>query len=119
MSAHYETLARDIRIMYAHRFMAVVPGYLIADIMYVRLASGSLAYEAFVTNAYARRIVGWAASTRQHTKDLPLLALDQLCFVMSSCAVSSLFLCSVNKTSPLQYHQHQAISITPKTNTTT
>ena len=32
---------------------------------------------AFVTDAYARRIVGWAVGTSQHTRTLPLVALDQ------------------------------------------
>jgi transposase InsO family protein len=49
----------------------------VADITYVRLASGSFAYVAFVTDAYARRIVGWAVSASQHTRALPLVALDQ------------------------------------------
>ena len=41
------------------------------------LASGSFAYVAFVTDAYARRIVGWAVAASQHTRTLPLVALDQ------------------------------------------
>ncbi|KFJ00878.1 transposase subunit B, partial [Bifidobacterium subtile] len=49
----------------------------VADITYVRLASGSFAYVAFVTDAYARRIVGWAVSSSQRTRALPLVALDQ------------------------------------------
>ncbi len=32
---------------------------------------------AFVTDAYAGRIVGWAVSTSQRTRQLPLIALDQ------------------------------------------
>lgn len=60
------------------RFTADAPGRLhVADITYVRLASGSFAYVAFVTDAYARRIVGWAVSASQHTRALPLVALDQ------------------------------------------
>ena len=59
-------------------FHADAPGLLhVADITYVRLASGSFAYVAFVTDAYARRIVGWAVSTSQRTRSLPLIALDQ------------------------------------------
>ncbi|KFJ05343.1 transposase, partial [Bifidobacterium subtile] len=60
------------------RFTADAPGRLhVADITYVRLASGSFAYVAFVTDAYARRIVGWAVSSSQRTRALPLVALDQ------------------------------------------
>ena len=55
-----------------------LPGRLhVADVTYVRLASGSFAYVAFVTDAYARRIVGWAVGTSQHATRLPLIALDQ------------------------------------------
>ncbi len=60
------------------RFTAQAPGRLhVADVTYVRLASGSFAYVAFVTDAYARRIVGWAVAASQHTRTLPLVALDQ------------------------------------------
>jgi putative transposase len=60
------------------RFSAAAPGRLhVADITYVHLSDGSFAYVAFVTDAYARRIVGWAVSASQPTKDLPLLTLDQ------------------------------------------
>jgi putative transposase len=60
------------------QFTADAPGLLhVADITYVRLGNGSFAYVAFVTDAYARRIVGWAVSTSQRTRDLPLIALDQ------------------------------------------
>jgi transposase InsO family protein len=60
------------------RFVADAPGRLhVADITYVRLADGSFAYVAFVTDAYARRIVGWAVAASQHTRTLPLVALDQ------------------------------------------
>ena len=59
-------------------FTADAPGRLhVADITYVRLANGSFAYVAFVTDAYARRIVGWAVSASQRTRELPLVALDQ------------------------------------------
>ena len=59
-------------------FHADAPGHLhVADITYVRLANGSFAYVAFVTDAYARRIVGWAVSTGRRTRQLPLIALDQ------------------------------------------
>ena len=142
MRARHETLARDVRLIHAHRFQAVygyrrmlmqptrqgwrhigrdqvlhimrtrgvrgvrrgrvpaatrparsrggredsvkrelhacAPGRLhVADITYVKLASGSFAYVAFVTDVYARRIVGWAASQSQHTRSPPLAALDQ------------------------------------------
>jgi transposase InsO family protein len=60
------------------RFVADAPGRLhVADITYVRLSNGSFAYVAFVTDAYARRIVGWAVSGSQQTRALPLVALDQ------------------------------------------
>ena len=32
---------------------------------------------AFVTDAYATRIVGWAVAASQHTRTLPLVALDR------------------------------------------
>ena len=60
------------------RFTADAPGLLqVADITYVRLSNGSFAYVAFVADAFARRIVGWAVSAGQHTRELPLVALDQ------------------------------------------
>jgi transposase InsO family protein len=60
------------------RFTADAPGRLhVADITYVRLSNGSFAYVAFAADAYARRIVGWAVSASQHTRALPLVALDQ------------------------------------------
>ncbi|MEE8737731.1 MAG: IS3 family transposase [Bifidobacterium sp.] len=142
MRARHETLARDVQLIYAHRFTAVygyrkmfmqlarqgwqqlgcnqvrnlmrhlgitgvrrgripittrparsrggredlvqrafhadAPGRLhVADITYVKLASGSFACVAFVTDVFARRIVGWAVSASQHTRNLPLAALDQ------------------------------------------
>jgi transposase InsO family protein len=43
----------------------------------VGLSNGSFAYVAFVTDAYAGRIVGWAVSASQKTRTLPLVALDQ------------------------------------------
>jgi transposase InsO family protein len=61
-----------------HRFTAGAPGCLhVADITYVRLLNGSLAYVAFVTNAYSRRIVGWTASSSQHARALPLVTFGQ------------------------------------------
>jgi transposase InsO family protein len=60
------------------RFTAVAPGRLhVADIIYVGLSNGSFAYVAFVTDAYAGRIVEWAVSASQKTRTLPLVALDQ------------------------------------------
>ncbi|MCI1832282.1 MAG: IS3 family transposase [Bifidobacterium sp.] len=57
---------------------ACAPGRLhAADITYVKLANGGFAYVAFVTDVFARRIVGWAVSKSQHTRSLPLAALDQ------------------------------------------
>ena len=49
----------------------------VADLTYVRLASGGFAYTAFVTDAYARRIVGWrvaATATAEHVLDALELA---------------------------------------------
>jgi len=49
----------------------------VADLTYVRLASGGFAYAAFVTDAYARRIVGWrvaGAATAEHVLDALELA---------------------------------------------
>ena len=46
------------------KFAARAPNRLhVADITYVRLADGSFAYAAFVADAYARRIVGWAVAS--------------------------------------------------------
>ncbi|RSX58438.1 transposase [Bifidobacterium samirii] len=60
------------------KFAASAPNRLhVADITYVRLADGSFAYVAFVTDAFARRIVGWAVAGTMRTEDLPLQALDQ------------------------------------------
>jgi putative transposase len=39
----------------------------VADFTYVRLASGSFAYTAFVIDAFAGRIVGWECSTSKET----------------------------------------------------
>ena len=50
------------------RFRAPAPGRLrVADFTYVRMASGCFAYTAFVIDAYANRIVGWACSTSKET----------------------------------------------------
>lgn len=60
------------------KFEASAPNRLhVADITYVRLADGSFAYAAFVTDAFARRIVGWAVAGTMRTEDLPLQALEQ------------------------------------------
>ena len=57
------------------KFAARAPNRLhVADITYVRLADGSFAYAAFVTDAYARRIVGWAVASTMRTGELPLQA---------------------------------------------
>ena len=40
---------------------------LVADLTYVRLASGTFAYTAFVIDAFAGLIVGWECSTSKHT----------------------------------------------------
>ena len=43
----------------------------------MRLADGSFAYAAFVADAYARRIVGWAVASTMRTGELPLQAPEQ------------------------------------------
>lgn len=48
-----------------------------ADIIYVRMADGSFAYTAFVTDVFARRIVGWACATAMNAEELPLRALER------------------------------------------
>lgn len=60
------------------KFAARAPNRLhVADITYVRLADGSFAYAAFVTDAYARRIVGWAVASTMRAGELPLQAPEQ------------------------------------------
>ena len=60
------------------RFEASAPNRLhVADITYVRMANGSFGYTAFVTDVFARRIVGWACATTMGTEELPLQALEQ------------------------------------------
>ena len=49
----------------------------VADITYVRMADGRFGYTAFVTDAFARRIVGWACATSMDTEELPLQSLEQ------------------------------------------
>ena len=39
----------------------------VADVTYVRMASGSFGYTAFAANVFARRIVGWACATAMDT----------------------------------------------------
>ena len=49
----------------------------VADLTYVRLAAGGFCYTAFVTDAYARRIVGWrvtGSATAEHVLDALELA---------------------------------------------
>ena len=41
------------------------------------MANGSFGYTAFVTDVFARRIVGWACATTMDTRELPLQALEQ------------------------------------------
>lgn len=49
-------------------FEAEAPNRLhVADITYVRMANGSFGYTAFVTDVFARRIVGWACATTMDT----------------------------------------------------
>ena len=53
------------------RFRACAPNRLhVADITYARMADGRFAYTAFVTDVYARRIVGWACATSMGTREL-------------------------------------------------
>lgn len=60
------------------KFEAEAPNRLhVADITYVRMANGSFGYTAFVTDVFARRIVGWACATTMDTRELPLQALEQ------------------------------------------
>lgn len=60
------------------KFEAEAPNRLhVADITYVRMADGRFAYTAFVTDVFARRIVGWACATTMNTEELPLQALEQ------------------------------------------
>ena len=60
------------------RFRACAPNRLhVADITYARMADGRFAYTAFVTDVYARRIVGWACATGMGTREPPLQALEQ------------------------------------------
>ncbi|MBS6618959.1 MAG: IS3 family transposase [Varibaculum cambriense] len=48
----------------------------VADITYVRTISGFV-YTAFVTDAFSRKIVGWATRSTMKTEALPLEALEQ------------------------------------------
>ena len=41
------------------------------------MADGRFAYTAFVTDVFARWIVGWACATTMNTEELPLQALEQ------------------------------------------
>ena len=56
-------------------FTAAAPDRLwVADLTYVPLRSGGFAYVAFIIDAFARAIVGWAVSTRLSTE----ICLDAL-----------------------------------------
>ena len=60
------------------RFEAAAPNRLhVADITYVRMADGRFGYTAFVTDVFARRIVGWACAATMDARELPLQALEQ------------------------------------------
>jgi putative transposase len=50
-----------------HFTVAAPNRLLVADFTYVRLASGTFVYTAFVIDAFAGRIVGWDCSTSKHT----------------------------------------------------
>ncbi|WP_420796727.1 hypothetical protein [Bifidobacterium animalis] len=41
------------------------------------MTDGRFGYAAFVTDVFARRIVGWACATSMNTEELPLQALEQ------------------------------------------
>lgn len=57
-------------------FCADAPARLwMADITYVRTRNG-FAYAAFITDAYSRKIVGWAVRSNMNTESLPLEALN-------------------------------------------
>lgn len=63
---------------YTPEFKVSAPNRLhVADITYVRMAGGRFGYTAFVTDVFARRIVGWACATTMDTRELPLQALEQ------------------------------------------
>lgn len=49
----------------------------VADITYVRMANGPFGHTAFVTDVFARRIVGWACATTMDTREPPPQALEQ------------------------------------------
>lgn len=54
------------------KFEAEAPNRLhVAGITYVRMVDGRFAYAAFVTDVFARRIVGWARATTMNTEELP------------------------------------------------
>lgn len=60
------------------KFKASAPNRLhVADITYVRMADGRFGYTAFVTDVFARRIVGWACATSMGTEEPSLQALEQ------------------------------------------
>ena len=63
---------------YTPEFKVSAPNRLhVADITYVRMADGRSGYTAFVTDAFARCIVGWVCATSMDTEELPLQALEQ------------------------------------------
>jgi transposase InsO family protein len=58
-------------------FRASCPNRLwVADLTYVRLATGAFAYTAFVVDAFSRRIVGWRVGASPNA-ELALDALEQ------------------------------------------
>ena len=60
------------------KFEAEAPDRLhVAGITYGRMANGSFGYTAFVTDVFARRIVGRACATTMNTEEPPLQALEQ------------------------------------------
>ncbi|QIM16927.1 IS3 family transposase [Leucobacter insecticola] len=69
--------ARDLPGDLVNRaFTAAAPRCLwVADITYVATWSG-FAYVAFITDVYARKIVGWSVASTLKTEALPLQALD-------------------------------------------
>lgn len=60
------------------KFKASAPNRLhVADITYVRTADGRFDHTAFVTDAFARRIVGWACAAGMGAEEPPLQASER------------------------------------------
>lgn len=60
------------------KFKASAPNRLhVADITYVRMSDGRFGHTAFVTDVFARRVVGWACAASMGAEGLPLQALGR------------------------------------------